>query len=172
MTRNETTEWAEREMAKAIDGKRNSALHAAKSIANKAYREGTDAAWNLMRTIVLMTAAELRKVFSDCSVPSLYNVLFLYGYKSAQEAVDAYKAEHDEHAEDSCYGLRIGDEFVQAACIGVVTGLTPSRVHILWSDGSVGDRARSMMNTAHPTGRHYGDLSDILTALQKGPDHD
>lgn len=171
MTRNETTEWAKREMAKAIDGKRNSALHAAKSIANKAYREGTDAAWSLMQTIVQMTAAELRKVFSDCSAPSLYNVLFLYGYKSAQEAVDAYKAEHNEHAEDSCYGLHVGDEFVQAACVGVVTGLTPGRVHILWSDGSVGDRARSMMNTAHPTGRHYGDLSDILTALQKGPDN-
>ena len=172
MTRNETTEWAEREMAKAIDGKRNSALHAAKSIANKAYREGTDAAWSLMQTIVQMNVAELRKVFSDCSVPSLNQILFLYGYKSAQEAVDAYKAEHDEHAEDSCYGLHVGDEFVQAACIGVVTGLTPGRVHILWSDGSVGDRARSMMNTAHPTGRHYGDLSDILAALQKGPDHD
>lgn len=171
MTRNETTEWAEREMAKAIDGKRNSALHAAKSIANKAYREGTDAAWSLMQTIVQMTATELRKVFSDCSAPSIYNVLFLYGYKSAQEAVDAYKAEYTEHAEDSCYGLHVGDEFVQAACIGVITGLTPGRVHILWSDGSVGDRARSMMNTAHPTGRHYGDLSDILTALQKGPDN-
>lgn len=172
MTRNETTEWAEREMTKAIDGKRNSALHAAKSIANKAYREGTDAAWSLMQTIVQMTAAELRKVFSDCSAPSIYNVLFLYGYKSAQEAVDAYKAEHNEHAEDSCYGLHIGDEFIQHTCVGVVTGLTPGRVHILWSDGSVGDRARSMMNTAHPTGRHYGDLSDILAALQKGPDHD
>ena len=172
MTRNETTEWAEPEMAKAIDGKRNSALHAAKSIANKAYREGTDAAWSLMQTIVQMTATELRKVFSDCSAPSIYNVLFLYGYKTAQEAVDAYKAEHDEHAEDSCYGLHVGDEFVQAACVGVVTGLTPGRVHILWSDGSAGDRARSMMNNAHPTGRHYGDLSDILAALQKGPDHD
>lgn len=172
MTRNETTEWAEREMAKAIDGKRNSALHAAKSIANKAYREGTDAAWSLMQTIVQMTAAELSKVFPDCSVPSLKQILFLYGYKITQEAVDAYKAEHHEHAEDSCYGLHVGDEFVQAACIGVVTGLTPGRVHILWSDGSVGDRARSMMNTAHPTGRHYGDLSDILTAMQKGPDHD
>jgi len=172
MTRNETTEWAEREMTKAIDGKRNSALHAAKSIANKAYREGTDAAWGLLRSIVQMTPVELQAVFPECKDASLYNVLFLYGYKNAQEAVDAYRAEHNEHAEDSCYGLRIGDEFTQYSCVGVVTGLTPGRVHILWSDGSVGDRARSMMNTAHHTGRHYCDLSDILTALQKGPDHD
>ena len=172
MTRNETTEWAEREMAKTIDGKRNSALHAAKSIAIKAYREGTDAAWSLLRAIIQMTPAELQAAFPGCKDATLYNVLFLYGYKNAQEAVDAYQAERDKPTEDSCYGLRIGDEFTQYSCVGVVTGLTPGFVHILWSDGSVGDRARSMMNTAHPTGRHYGDLSDILAALQKGPDHD
>lgn len=171
MTRDEILEFADREITKAADGKRRSILHAAKNIAAKSYREGTDAAWNLLRAIIQMTHTELQAAFPECKDATLYNVLFLYGYKNAQEAVDAYWAEHDEHAEDSCYGLHVGDEFLQHACVGVVTGLTPGRVHILWSDGSVGDRARSMMNTAHPTGRHYGDLSDILTALQKGPDN-
>ena len=176
MTREELFKFAETEMQKTIDGKAYKLQNAAKQIAAKVYREAFENGYQLAVEIATARRSTIKEAF--CFTDNMPDPeTFLKNNTAAALAAtwEEYKTEkkkQQEQTADSCFGLRIGDEFVQAACIGVVTGLTPGRVHILWSDGSVGDRARSMMNTAHPTGRHYGDLSDILTALQKGPDND
>ena len=174
MTRTDVIAFAEQEMQKTIEGKSYRLQNAAKQIAAKAYREGMENGYSLAREIVTAKPEAVAEAFNLTEGGSVFNVLLNFNVDNAERAWNEYQDVQiiKQQLPDSCYGLHIGDEFTQYACIGVVTGLTPGRVHILWSDGSVGDRARSMMNTAHPTGRHYGDLSDILAALQKGPDHD
>ena len=176
MTREELFKFAETEMQKTIDGKAYKLQNAAKQIAAKVYREAFENGYQLAVEIATARRSTIKEAFCFTdNMPDPETFLKNNTAAALAETWEEYKAEkkkQQEQTADSCFGLHIGDEFIQHACVGVVTGLTSDYVHILWADGSVGDRVRSLMNTAHPTGRHYEDLSDILTALQKGPDND
>lgn len=176
MTREELFKFAETEMQKTIDGKAYKLQNAAKQIVAKVYREAFENGYQLAVEIATARVSAIKEAFGFTdNMPDPETFLKNNTAAALAATWEEYKTEkkkQQEQTADSCFGLRIGDEFVQAACIGVVTGLTPGRVHILWSDGSVGDRARSMMNTAHPTGRHYDSLSYILTVMDEGTDND
>ena len=105
---------------------------------------------------------------------SAFNVLLNLNVDNAERAWNDYQEAQTKKqppTKDCCFGLCIGDEFTHFGETGVITGMNNTEVWILWSDGSVGQRPRELMRYACPTGRHYDDLYNILTALQKGPDN-
>lgn len=156
MTSTEIVAWARDAMERTFNGKKARFENAAGDIAAKAYREGCDEGWAQAQRIATMTPDETR------------SALGLDFMEIMQCGYDEIRRELKEH--DASTTLNVGDEIIDDdGNVGVVIYLNhdTAEISLLLYNGHVRAlRGWPSVTLFKKTGRRYGDLPDIFTAMK------
>ena len=136
--------------------------HDIENVARLNYHKGAEDAWEFAKQVSIMKPEDKE----ECWGTAKYNTINLgYSYQEAKAKYDAWKTEKESKIE-------VGDEVMHkiTKSIGIATWVDPEAnyVHIVWSDGSTGNRK---MDSLEKTGRHFNQVADLFKAM-KGENDD
>ena len=124
----------------------------------KQIEDAQEEAWEFAKQVSIMKPEDKE----ECWGTAKYNTINLgYSYQEAKAKYDAWKTEKESKIE-------VGDEVMHkiTKSIGIATWVDPEAnyVHIVWSDGSTGNRK---MDSLEKTGRHFNQVADMLKEMKE-----